>query len=69
MSTSDSGDVNKKAVVEELEKGTTVQVSSLDKHLTRRVLLKLDTRFCPTIFFIYLFFCLSPFNKSEVENA
>lgn len=45
MSSSESGDVHQKATVEEIEKGAAVEVSSTDKHLTRKVLWKLDTRF------------------------
>ena len=50
--TMSSSEVNK-AMVEELEKGGSVEVSSTDssadKHLTRKVLWKLDTRFEQTI--------------------
>ncbi|KAG4220284.1 hypothetical protein PC116_g31237 [Phytophthora cactorum] len=49
MSSSDSGDLPNKATVEEIEKGSTVHVSSTSKDLTRKVLWKLDTRFRQTL--------------------
>lgn len=53
MSSSESGEAPNKAMVEELEKGEgAVQVSSTDKHLTRKILWKLDTRFSPIHYFL-----------------
>lgn len=57
MTSSESGErSSNKATVEELEKGTAIQVSSTDKELTRKILWKLDTRFRPTISFVFIFF-------------
>ncbi|KAI1383817.1 MFS general substrate transporter [Hypoxylon trugodes] len=68
MSSSESGDVPNKATVEELEKGSgsAVQVHSTDKHLTRKVLLKLDTRILPVL--AVLFLC-SFLDRTNVGNA
>ncbi|OTB03886.1 hypothetical protein M426DRAFT_23409 [Hypoxylon sp. CI-4A] len=66
MSSSESGDVPNKATVEELEKGSAVHVSSTDKHLTRKVLWKLDTRILPTL--AVLFLC-SFLDRTNVGNA
>ncbi|KAI0376305.1 MFS general substrate transporter [Hypomontagnella monticulosa] len=64
-----SSEVNK-AMVEELEKGGSVEVSSTDssadKHLTRKVLWKLDTRILPVL--AVLFLC-SFLDRTNVGNA
>lgn len=65
MSSSESGDVNK-PTVEELEKGSAVQVSSTEKNLTRKVLWKLDTRILPVL--AVLFLC-SFLDRTNVGNA
>ena len=62
---SDSGErSSNKATVEELEKGAAIQVSSTDKHLTRKVLWKLDTRFRPAISFDII----SYFSLRQLKN-
>ncbi|KAI1371431.1 MFS general substrate transporter [Hypoxylon crocopeplum] len=66
MSSSESGEAHNKATVEELEKGGAVQVSSLDKTLTRKVLWKLDTRILPVL--AVLFLC-SFLDRTNVGNA
>ncbi|KAI2605593.1 MFS general substrate transporter [Hypoxylon sp. NC1633] len=66
MSSSESGDVHNKATVEELEKGSAIQVSSIDKNLTRKVLWKLDTRILPVL--AILFLC-SFLDRTNVGNA
>ncbi|KAI0134822.1 MFS general substrate transporter [Daldinia grandis] len=66
MSSSDNGDVPNKATVEEIEKGSSVHVSSTDKDLTRKVLWKLDTRILPIL--AVLFLC-SFLDRTNVGNA
>ncbi|KAK6953751.1 hypothetical protein Daesc_003713 [Daldinia eschscholtzii] len=66
MSSSDSGDLPNKATVEEIEKGSTVHVSSTSKDLTRKVLWKLDTRILPIL--AVLFLC-SFLDRTNVGNA
>ncbi|KAI1404998.1 MFS general substrate transporter [Hypoxylon fuscum] len=67
MSSSESGEAPNKAMVEELEKGEgAVQVSSTDKHLTRKILWKLDTRILPVL--AVLFLC-SFLDRTNVGNA
>ncbi|KAI0832241.1 MFS general substrate transporter [Hypoxylon sp. FL0890] len=66
MSSSESGDVPNKAMGEELEKGSSVQVSSASKDLTRKVLWKLDTRILPVL--AVLFLC-SFLDRTNVGNA
>ncbi|KAI0846718.1 MFS general substrate transporter [Daldinia vernicosa] len=66
MSSSDNGDLPNKATVEELEKGSSVHVSSTDKKLTRKILWKLDTRILPIL--AVLFLC-SFLDRTNVGNA
>ncbi|KAF3065951.1 hypothetical protein GL218_09267 [Daldinia childiae] len=66
MSSSDNGDLPNKATVEELEKGSSVHVSSTDKNLTRKILWKLDTRILPIL--AVLFLC-SFLDRTNVGNA
>ncbi|KAI1206037.1 MFS general substrate transporter [Annulohypoxylon truncatum] len=67
MPSSESAEMSSnKAAVEELEKGSAIQVSSTDKHLTRKVLWKLDTRILPVL--AVLFLC-SFLDRTNVGNA
>ncbi|KAI2468502.1 MFS general substrate transporter [Annulohypoxylon bovei var. microspora] len=66
MPSSESEQMSNKPTAEELEKGSVIQVSSTDEHLTRRILWKLDTRILPVI--AVMFLC-SFLDRTNVGNA